>query len=573
MSGSIAASQIVSVTPSVLSAGGSALDLNGLILTTSTRVPIGTALSFPSLVSVNQYFGPAAQETSLAAVYFLGFDNSNVKPGSILFWQYNTSAVSAWLRGGPVSSMSLTTLQGLTGSLSVTIDGSVKTAASISLSAAISFSSAASIINAALGISGATGAVVTGSISGNTMTVSGITSGTLVVGQTLSGAGVSVGTTITGFGTGNGGTGTYTVSPSQTVGSVTITATNPGVYYDSIAGAFVVTSATTGTASTISYASGTLAASLMLTQATGAVTSQGANATNPAAAMTAVTAQTQNWASFMTAFNPDSGNANTVKLAFATWCNSMNNRYVYACWDTDVTATQTGTTSHLGFLLSQADYSGTALIYAPTNQATIAAFLMGAIASIDFTETQGRSTMAFKAQTGLTADVVNATDAANLITNGYNFYGSYGTANDRFVFFYPGAISGQFEWIDSYINQIWLNNQFQLSLMTLLAQARSIPYNAAGRAMIQAAVLDVINQGLNFGAFQTGVTLTNEQAVQVNTTAGTRVDNILSANGWFFQVLDANPQVRAARQSPPCFFWYADGGSVQQIALASIEVV
>src|SRR6478672_11684169 len=147
MSGSIAASQIVSVTPSVLSAGGSALDLNGLILTTSTRVPIGIALSFPSLVSVNQYFGPTAQETSLAAVYFLGFDNSNVKPGSILFWQYNTSAVSAWLHGGPVSSMSLPTLQGLTGSLSVTIDGSVKTAASISLSAAISFSSAASIIN------------------------------------------------------------------------------------------------------------------------------------------------------------------------------------------------------------------------------------------------------------------------------------------------------------------------------------------------------------------------------------------------------------------------------------------
>ena len=91
--------------------------------------------------------------------------------------------------------------------------------------------------------------------------------------------------------------------------------------------------------------------------------------------------------------------------------------------------------------------------------------------------------------------------------------------------------------------------------------------------MIRAAVLDVINQGLNFGAFQTGVTLTNEQAVQVNTTAGTRVDNILSNNGWYFQVLTASPQTRAARQSPPCFFWYTDGGSVQQINLASIEVV
>src|SRR5690242_16332712 len=146
MSGSISASQIVSVTPSVLSAGGSALDLNGLILTTSTRVPIGTAVAFPSSQSVSQYFGVSAPETGLGNVYFLGFDNSTVKPGNLLFWQYNTVAVSAWLRGGNISSTTLTALQSLSGSLNVTIDGSLKTASNISLSAATSFSSAASII-------------------------------------------------------------------------------------------------------------------------------------------------------------------------------------------------------------------------------------------------------------------------------------------------------------------------------------------------------------------------------------------------------------------------------------------
>lgn len=571
MSGSISASQIVGVTPSVLSAGGSALDLNGLILTTNTRVPVGSAISLPSSLAVSQYFGPTSVETAMGNVYFLGFDNSNVKPGALLFAQYNTSAVGAWLRGGSIAGMSLTTLQGLSGSLSVTIDGSVKTGANISLSAATSFSSAAAIISAALGVTGTQGAVTIGSISGNTMTISSVTSGTLTVGQTLSGAGVSAGTTITGFGTGNGGTGTYTVSPSQTVGSVSITATNPGVAYDTITGALVISSATTGTASTISYAGGTLAAPLMLTQATGAILSQGAAPTNPAAAMSTIAAQTQNWGSFTTAFDPDSG-GNATKLAFASWCNSQNNRYVYACWDTDITATQTGTTSHLGYLIGQGNYSGTALIYTPINQSTMAAFLMGAIASIDFSQTQGRSTLAFKSQTGLVADVINATAAANLIANGYNFYGAYATANDEFVFFYPGSISGNFDWIDSYINQVWLNNQFQLALMTLLKQVRSLPYNAAGRTMIKAAVLDVINQGLNFGAFQQGVTLSNLQAVEVNTTAGTRIDNVLSNNGWYFQVQDASPQVRAARASPPAYFWYTDGQSVQSITLASIEV-
>ena len=70
------------------------------------------------------------------------------------------------------------------------------------------------------------GAVVTGSISGTTLTVSAVTSGTLTVGQTVQGTGVAVNTMITALGTGTGGTGTYTVSTSQTVASTTLYALN-----------------------------------------------------------------------------------------------------------------------------------------------------------------------------------------------------------------------------------------------------------------------------------------------------------------------------------------------------------
>ena len=65
-------------------------------------------------------------------------------------------------------------------------------------------------------------AVFTGSISGTTLTVTGVTSGTLAVGQYIQG--VASGTTITALGTGSGGTGTYTVSTSQTVASGSLTA-------------------------------------------------------------------------------------------------------------------------------------------------------------------------------------------------------------------------------------------------------------------------------------------------------------------------------------------------------------
>jgi hypothetical protein len=75
-------------------------------------------------------------------------------------------------------------------------------------------------------------AVVTGSISGTTLTVSAVTSGALVVGATLTGTGVTNGTYITAFGTGSGGTGTYTVTPSQTVSSTTVSTIQTGVWWN-----------------------------------------------------------------------------------------------------------------------------------------------------------------------------------------------------------------------------------------------------------------------------------------------------------------------------------------------------
>lgn len=64
----------------------------------------------------------------------------------------------------------------------------------------------------------------TGSIAGNTMTITNVLLGALSVGATLFGTGISAGTTVTALGTGTGGDGTYTVSPAQTLASTTIAA-------------------------------------------------------------------------------------------------------------------------------------------------------------------------------------------------------------------------------------------------------------------------------------------------------------------------------------------------------------
>lgn len=67
-------------------------------------------------------------------------------------------------------------------------------------------------------------ASVTGSISGTTLTVTAVASGSLTVGTPITGAGVASNTLITALLTGTGGTGTYTVNNSQTVASESLTA-------------------------------------------------------------------------------------------------------------------------------------------------------------------------------------------------------------------------------------------------------------------------------------------------------------------------------------------------------------
>ena len=68
----------------------------------------------------------------------------------------------------------------------------------------------------------------TGSMSGTTLTVTQVTSGTLAVGQQIFGLGIANSTVITAFGTGSGGIGNYTISTSQTVASESMSSAAPG---------------------------------------------------------------------------------------------------------------------------------------------------------------------------------------------------------------------------------------------------------------------------------------------------------------------------------------------------------
>lgn len=563
---SIPASSIVNVTPNVIDAGGTGLDLSGLALTTNTRVPIGSVFSFATLATVAAFFGASSSEANFASRYFNGYDGAPIRPAVLLFMQYPLAAVPGYLRGGSLAAVSLETIKTVNGTITLDINGDPVTSATINLAGATSLSNAAALIQTGIAHNDA---AFTGSIATNVLTVTAVSAGEIAVGQVVKGAGVTVGTTITGLGTGTGGTGTYTVDTSQTAASGALTSGATTVVYDPVSAAFVITGGTPGAGSTIGAADvGASATTLKLTAAAGAVESIGADATTPGDAMAAVVAETQNFVSFTTVFAASTDDM----VAFASWANDQHARYLYVMWDSAVADTTPSNSSTALGQVTAADYGSVLPVFTDVASPHLAAFVMGSIASVDFSRTEGRINVAFLAQTGLTPTVTSQTIADQLEANGSNFYGRYATANDGFTFFYPGQVTGPFQWADSFINEVWMTNQFQLALMTLLTSIRSIPYNDQGYALIEAALTDPINAAVNFGAIRAGVPLSALQAAEINTAAGAQVSDTITERGWYLQVAPASPQVRAARGSPPITLWYTDGQSVQRINLNSVEV-
>lgn len=493
MTQTIPVSQLVTVNPAVVSAGGNPLSLNSIFLIESTLVPTSSLMEFSSRDDVSDYFGSSALATELAGNYFLGFDNSSRKPGTMFFAGYANVARAAFMRGQSLAGMTLTELQAISGTLAFTIDGVVESG-TVNLAAASSFTNAATLITTALAM------------------------------------------------------------------------TPAAVTWDSTQSRFVCTSGTTGASSTMTVGSGTAAAALGFTAG---VLSQGAAADTPSSAMDRIKLQGQNWAAFMTIFEPDADD----KELFADWTNDQNKRYAYIAWDSDAGYTTANNPATFGAIVDTLNLEGTMVVY---NTVELAAFVCGYIGSVNFQALNGRATPAFKSQSGLETTVDTLPDAEAVLSNNASYYGLYQAPGQGNIYsiLYDGRMNGSsFRWLDTYIDQIYLNAQLQLSIFVGLTQVNAAPYNSQGEALIRAWCQDPINEALNNGSIRVGVPLSESQKATIQSQAGLDISTQLEGQGYYLQILPATAQIRQARQSPPINLWYMDGGAIQQITLASIAVL
>lgn len=493
-------SQVVDIVPGVVGTGGNPLSLNAVAISDyTTMVPTSQLLEFPDADSVGNYFGPSSTEKTIADKYFAGYDNSFKKPGTLYFAGYAKAATSAWLRGTTLAGMTLDKLKAVTGLLSVSIDGTVKSAANVTLATVTSFTDAGAKLTTQLNLTGL--AIVT---------------------------------------------------------------------WDTLSSCFVITSGTTGASSTISLATGAAATALGLDAG---VRTDGVVPDTTATAMARIKQRGNNWVTFFTTFLPalDADRSAFMK-GFGDWAAAQNDEYLYIAWDNANGYKTFNNAAVFGSIVNANKIGGTYVVY---GEAIHAAASAGYVASIDFQATNGRATAAFKSQEGLPTTVNTLSVADAVLSNGATYYGAYGARGGNLDnCFYNGQMPGsKFKWVDTYVNQIYLNSRLQLGLWYGLRSVGYASYGPPGETLIRAWCADPIAEALNNGTIQTGIALSASQKATIAQQAGLDISDQIYGQGYYLQILPATAQIRGQRKSPPCKLWYADGGSIQAISLASIAIL
>lgn len=496
MSNTIPLSKDFNVTTNAVSPAGTGVVANGLMLTTNASVQPEAITYAYQLSDVTSVFGSASQEATCAAVYFDGFENSGVLPGTLLIGGISSinNATRGSLISNDLSDVVPTTIQAIpAGTMTVLVDGVSQTSASIDPATFTDFASFTQVFQAA---------------------ITGVT-----------------------------------------------------VQWNSAASRYYIYSTTYGASSSVVIQGGTIADALRLSPGGGAQSFPGTDSESLTDLMNAFLNKTENWVAFACAQELTTAQ----KTELALWANNSNNRYTYCFADNSAAAvTANSTTAFLPAVVTANNYSSCFGMYGLPQYAFAP---LAYCASLDYSATNGRLTFKFRNFSGLAANVSDLTTAKALETNGYSYQGSYSQNAVMGTYSGPGNISGAFDWIDSWIDQVVIKADIISAYYTLFSNNQSYAFNATGYASIQAAMIDVATKHLNYGSIQKGVTLDSSQTAIIKNAVGKDITQQLYSDGWYFYIPTQSGANRIARDLTGCVFYYVDGQMIQTINLTSTAVL
>ena len=265
---------------------------------------------------------------------------------------------------------------------------------------------------------------------------------------------------------------------------------------------FVVTSATTGTNSSVSYASTTgtgtdISALLGLTQASGSSAPvAGIAAESPMAAVTTLTSGASSIGTSYGLMIADTSVTTNQHLAVAAYIEALNPSMIYGITTQDPATIDPTQTTDLASQLKGFNYKRTFSQYSTSSPYAVAS-IFGRAFTVDFTGNNTTITLKFKTEPGVTAESLTETQAATLKAKNCNVFVNYrnGTAIIQ-----EGVMANGY-FFDEVHGTDWLQDDVQNAVWNLLyTSPTKVPQTDPGvhliTTVIENSLADAVNNGL-----------------------------------------------------------------------------
>ncbi|TDV39530.1 uncharacterized protein DUF3383 [Paraburkholderia caballeronis] len=266
---------------------------------------------------------------------------------------------------------------------------------------------------------------------------------------------------------------------------------------------FIVTSATTGAESAVSYAtvpdSGTdISAMLGLTSSLASTPANGIAAETPAAAAALFLDRFSNQFLGLAFADPDIEDDDHLAVANLI---EADQAHIYGITTQNPQAVDPTVTTDLASQLKALNLKYTVIQYSSANPYAVSS-LLGRLLTVDFDANNTTITLMYKQEPGIVAETLTTTQANALQAKNCNVFVNY--SNDTAIIQYGVTPSGIF--VDSVYNAIWFKNAIQTAVYNLLyTSPTKIPQTDAGNATIAATISSVCDEAVTNGYLAPGV--------------------------------------------------------------------
>lgn len=265
---------------------------------------------------------------------------------------------------------------------------------------------------------------------------------------------------------------------------------------------FTVTSASSGTTSTLSYATaaatGTdVSAKLKLTSATALTPVPGYAAETPVQCVTALADLSGKWygISFAASSMPNAAQI----LEVAAFIEGAAVTRIFGVTETDTRVLDASYTADLATQLKDLNYKRTCVQYSANKFAVCS--MIGRAFSVNFSANRSTITLMYKQEPGVVAENLTETQAQTLKSKRCNVFVKY--MNDTAIIQY-GVMSGQ-AYFDEIHGLDWFSDALQTAEYNLLYQSKTkIPQTDAGQNQLVNTAAGVCQEAINNGLIAPG---------------------------------------------------------------------